>query len=445
MESIRENIEELLVKTNLNILQELARDILKVELEQNISQRRVLRKLQTSIETIEDEDLLKQIERKMQMPPLELNSDDDVQENGTKSAEMDRKLDAGNLLAEFMSASAVASERSAFQREFKIKGAIGDVGQRDKLSDISLLKQIEEGQGKGYSDKDIVSAVLKAITPGLYLRNVLETTENLTLNRLMKFLQSHYVENSTTDLYQALTSLAQSPQESSIQFTYRAMSLRPKLVLASKSPGAEILFDEVLAKRLFLKALETGLLSDAIVSEIKPLLKNIKVSGEDLIFAIGQASYADSQRSSKFNKVKQNRQRVGVNCVDSEFAIQKNDLPKKQLSDTMSGKQNVCAAQTSDNDVIKLLEAMRSDIASLKTEVSNLKKCKTRNDERESSERRNQRGGDQQEHWKKAKCEDCRQKQTDYCRHCFVCGGIGHIARRCPSSADTVNDSLVRK
>ena len=71
MESIRESIDELLVKTNLSILQEIARDILKVELEDNISKRRLSRKLQVRIDEVEDEDLLKQIERKMHMPPLE--------------------------------------------------------------------------------------------------------------------------------------------------------------------------------------------------------------------------------------------------------------------------------------------------------------------------------------------------------------------------------------
>lgn len=46
--SIREinvhSIDELLVKTNLSILQEIASDILEVRLEENISKRRVLRK-----------------------------------------------------------------------------------------------------------------------------------------------------------------------------------------------------------------------------------------------------------------------------------------------------------------------------------------------------------------------------------------------------------------
>ena len=55
-------------------------------------------------------------------------------------------------------------------------------------------------------------------------------------------------------------------------------------------------------KKLLLKVLQTGLLSDAIVSEIKPLLKNIKVSDEDLIFTISQAYYADSQRSNKLKR-----------------------------------------------------------------------------------------------------------------------------------------------
>ena len=75
------------------------------------------------------------------------------------------------------------------------------------MSYVSLLKQIEEGKDKGYSDRETVNAVIKAIIPGLYLRNILETTDNLTLDRLMKFLQLHFVERNTLDLSQHLTSL----------------------------------------------------------------------------------------------------------------------------------------------------------------------------------------------------------------------------------------------
>lgn len=87
---------------------------------------------------------------------------------------------------------------------------------------------------------------------------------------------------------------------------------------------------------------------------------------------------------------------------------------------------------------------MGSDRTSLKTEVNNLEKKKDRNRKREPSEIRNQRGGRQRDPWEKTKCEDCRKGRADSCRHCFVCGGIGHISHRCPSS-DTVNDNRLRK
>ena len=61
------------------------------------------------------------------------------------------------------------SEISAFHKDFKIIVAIGEEGQKDKLLYSNLLKRIEERKDKGYSDKEIKNAVIKAITPGLYL------------------------------------------------------------------------------------------------------------------------------------------------------------------------------------------------------------------------------------------------------------------------------------
>ena len=71
------------------------------------------------------------------------------------------------------------------------------------------------------------------------------------------------------------------------------MSLRQKLIVLLKSPAAEINYDQNLVPRLFLKSLETRLTSKTIVTEIKPLLRNPRVSDEELIFAVGQASSND--------------------------------------------------------------------------------------------------------------------------------------------------------
>lgn len=79
---------------------------------------------------------------------------------------------------------------------------------------VSFLKQIQEEKNKGSSNKEIVNAVIKAITSGLYPPNVLETIDNLILDRLMKFHQSHIVERNPLELSQRLTSLTQGQQES---------------------------------------------------------------------------------------------------------------------------------------------------------------------------------------------------------------------------------------
>ena len=85
-------------------------------------------------------------------------------------------VEKGNIVVDIFGAVRFDSETSAF----KIRGAIGEAVQKDKLSYVSLLKQIKEWNGKDYSEKEIVNALLKAICPGLYLWNVLENPGILT-------------------------------------------------------------------------------------------------------------------------------------------------------------------------------------------------------------------------------------------------------------------------
>ena len=84
-------------------------------------------------------------------------------QNGTEA------IGKGNVVADIFEADGFGSEIIAFHKDFKIRGTIEEVGQKNKLSYVSLLKQIEEGKDKGYSDKEIVSAVVKDINPGIYL------------------------------------------------------------------------------------------------------------------------------------------------------------------------------------------------------------------------------------------------------------------------------------
>ena len=80
-------------------------------------------------------------------------------------------------------------EQSIFRRDFKTQGVVGDPGQKEKLGYQALISQIEAGLTKGYSDKEVVSVVVRAVQPGLQLRRYLETMVDLTLPRLCKAIK----------------------------------------------------------------------------------------------------------------------------------------------------------------------------------------------------------------------------------------------------------------
>ena len=90
---------------------------------------------------------------------------------------------------------------------------------------MSLMHQINEAKSAGYDQDEIVNEVIRAMVPSLTLRNVLETTIDLNLDRLLSFLEAHFEEKSTIDVWSKLTSMAQSLEESSYSFVLRCIEL----------------------------------------------------------------------------------------------------------------------------------------------------------------------------------------------------------------------------
>lgn len=87
------------------------------------------------------------------------------------------------------------------RKEFRIKGQISEVGQKDKLFLSSLVQQID----RGYAEEEVVDAIINAMVPSLTLRSYLECKPKLDLPVLRQLLQSHYKEKEATELYHDLT------------------------------------------------------------------------------------------------------------------------------------------------------------------------------------------------------------------------------------------------
>ena len=142
-------------------------------------------------------------------------------------------------------------EQSIFRRDFKIQGVVGDPGQKDKLGYQALISQIESGLVKGYADKEVVSAVVRAVQPGLQLRSYLENMTDLTLPRLRKILRFHFHEKNATDLYQPLTNIALQSNEDPQSFLMRALTIRQKIISASKESDSGVVYDASSVKDCF--------------------------------------------------------------------------------------------------------------------------------------------------------------------------------------------------
>ena len=86
-------------------------------------------------------------------------------------------------------------------------GVIGGEEQKDRLSFVSLIREIDTGLEKAYKEREIIDGVIRAISPSLKLRSYLETMKELTLPKLRQMLRAHYKQKSGTELYQELTTM----------------------------------------------------------------------------------------------------------------------------------------------------------------------------------------------------------------------------------------------
>ena len=96
-------------------------------------------------------------------------------------------------------------------------------------------------------------------------------------------------------MWAQLTSITQMPNKGSVDFILRYTGLKEKLILTSKT-SAEIVSDEVLVSRLFLRSVEEGLDSNLILQELKPVPRSQGVTDEDMLSATKKAGADERER-----------------------------------------------------------------------------------------------------------------------------------------------------
>ena len=98
------------------------------------------------------------------------------------------------------------SSSSLLRREFKISGQIGEPGQTEKLTFVSLMHQIDSGLKRDYQENEIGDAVIRAISPHS-LRSYVDTLSDLSLAKLRRILRVHYREKTASEVYKQLATV----------------------------------------------------------------------------------------------------------------------------------------------------------------------------------------------------------------------------------------------
>ena len=148
--------------------------------------------------------------------------------------------------------------------EFKIHGVVAGDNFKDRLSFLSLVRQIESGTKAGYKESEIVEAVIRAVSPSLNLRSYLEMIRDLSLSRFRQIIKSHFKQKLATELYQELSVLCQEANESPQDFLVRALNLKQQIIFVSNATDGSIKYELSLVQALILHVVETGLQDESV-------------------------------------------------------------------------------------------------------------------------------------------------------------------------------------
>ena len=352
-------------------------------------------------------------------------------------------------------------------RQFKIHGKIGDPGESGCLSFSSLNYQIQNGVDLKYEPKEIYTGVIRAITAGNPLRDVLELEESdFSKENLIKTLKSHFEEKDPNSLLNVLRTLGQEENETAHKFCCRAIALRKRIARSYRSgdPDSDSESQSLEFTNLtdvFFNTINIGLRNDNIRNELLPTIKQQTASNHDLLEEVSAAAARESQRLLRQREVDKSRKakidnssKVAIKNVtfvdsDSDDGTTSTSSSSSKSSQSSSKQKKIPVAKSSQKSqpdskawakLVASIDSLAATNAQLVADVNVLKSGYSAKGHTPNP----QNGGNvlnasapvfrQTNHRVPFRCHNCNASNSPFCNHCLKCGNPGHRIRDCPEN-----------
>ena len=179
-------------------------------------------------------------------------------------------------------------------REFKISN--GTIGGDSSLDYSDLVSQMKEGVESGYSEKEVMSGVTRAVKPGSELRKYLVRHPNMTFKDFKDTLREFYNIRESQNIMDEMRDMVQGPQQPLMKYVMAMCALRDEVIEVSL--GEECPPGEPLIQKRFVNSLLSGLRNPTIRLEMQGVLKQ-KLSDPQLFKEVNLITTRQEENDKK--------------------------------------------------------------------------------------------------------------------------------------------------
>ena len=218
-----------------------------------------------------------------------------------------------------------------------------------------------------YPEAEILDAVIKAIAPGLYLRNYLESRKlrkELTLISLMKVLKSHFTEKDTSKVFHEMSNAIQKPEDSPHTFCVKMLALRDKILNMSADGDQE--YPQKLVQSQMQHSIYTGFRKTNVRQEMRMLLKKKDLSDDELLEMVAEVMLNETEHEEKVTTQTQKKK------VETSVVQNADPKPPKMTPMMQQITDQLTALGTKMQD-IAVINAKVNELTGLKSQFENFK------------------------------------------------------------------------